>query len=197
VPQNYCLRRLLEDTVSDVSKGPDWWQGTDGLWYPPVARKVENDTVAQDIAAEGAATKPRRKRKAFVVVALLAVAAGLGTFLFIKSRPQETRVSGTFALIDETRSLDENCNTSGGYSDINSSTQVVLRNKDGVELDRTDLGIFVIPLVEGGGRRRCTWSFFLDVKDGEPYYILSVGRRGEMSYTFEELKNGVSLSLGD
>ena len=64
-----------------------------------------------------------------------------------------------------------------------------------LELARTDLGI--TPVFTDTNGRRCTWFYFLEVPKGEEYYILAVGRREEMKYTFEEITSGVTLSLGD
>jgi hypothetical protein len=45
-----------------------------------------------------------------------------------------------------------------------------------------------------GGRFLCTFRFSFDVTEGEDRYVVSVSRRGEMSYSFADLKaNGVSL----
>ena len=183
--------------MSDVAKGEDWWQGTDGLWYPPVAKKQDIPSSDGQAVYKLAPKKKGLGRKQVLIVLAAVVILGTGTFLFLNSRPKIERVSGTFGLIDSVRTLDENCNSSGGYSDISSSTQVILRSKDGVELDRNSLGIFVEPLKIGNGKRLCTWTFRLDVKKGEEYYILSVGKRGEFKYSYEELVDGVSLTLGD
>ena len=183
--------------MSDVTKGEDWWQGTDDLWYPPVAKKQDIPSSDGQAVYKLAPKKKGLGRKQVLIVLAAVVILGTGTFLFLNSRPEAVKFSVTFALIDEVRALDENCNSSGGYSDISSSTQVILRSKDGVELDRNSLGIFVEPLKIGNGKRLCTWTFRLDVKKGEEYYILSVGKRGEFKYSYEELVDGVSLTLGD
>lgn len=186
--------------MSDVPRDSSWWQGVDGKWYPPVAR-AETSGVA---ANAGSASTPKGqsgKRKLFGLIAVVVLVGATAIWLVRNREPEKKQVVGTFAVIDKKSSygdwnLDENCNTSGGYSDIGSSTQVIVKNREGVELSRTDLG--VLPKIETEGRtRRCTWTFFLAISKGEDYYILSVGRRGEMKYSFEEITSGVSLSLGD
>ena len=48
-----------------------------------------------------------------------------------------------------------------------------------------------------GGRFLCTFKFSFDITEGEDRYVVSVSRRGDMSYSFADLKaNGVSLVLG-
>lgn len=185
--------------MSDVPQDSSWWQGVDGKWYPPVAR-AEFSGVSTN--AEPALEPQGRsgKWKAFGIVAAVVLAGAVAIWLIRDREPETGRVVGTFAVIDKKSSylgwnLDENCNTSGGYSDIGSSTQVIVKNREGLELDRTDLG--VLPEIKTEGRtRRCTWTFFLEIPKGEEYYILSVGRRGEMGYSFDEITSGVSLSLG-
>ncbi|CPA38420.1 membrane protein [Mycobacterium tuberculosis] len=43
----------------------------------------------------------------------------------------------------------------------------------------------------------CTFPFSFEITEGEDRYVVSVSRRGEMSYSFADLKaNGLSLVLG-
>jgi hypothetical protein len=86
------------------------------------------------------------------------------------------------------------CEGKGGYSDISPSTLVRLVSTDGRELARSTLGPGTN---EGSGV--CSFRFTLDVREGEDKYVLSVGRRGESDYTFEELTKAgaINLSLGD
>jgi hypothetical protein len=184
--------------MSDVPQDGSWWQGVDGKWYPPVAR-AEFSGVSANAEPALASKGVSGKWKAFGVVAAVVLAGAVAIWLIRDREPETSRVVGKFALIDKRSSvgwsLDENCNTSGGYSDIGSSTQVIVKNREGLELARTDLG--VLPEIETVSvTRRCTWTFYLEIPKGEDYYILSVGRRGEMKYSFEEITSGVSLSLG-
>lgn len=84
-----------------------------------------------------------------------------------------------------------NCSGSDGYSDVQPGAQVFVKNSKGDVLTTTELQ-------QGTGNRfRCTFPFSFDITEGEDHYIVSVGRRGEISYTFTQLKNdGVSLNLG-
>lgn len=43
----------------------------------------------------------------------------------------------------------------------------------------------------------CRFGIGFEVQEGEELYVVAVGRRGEMEFTFEELRDhGVELSLG-
>lgn len=107
---------------------------------------------------------------------------------------ETTTIDGTFAVIDfdEYYSSDDgdSCQGEGGYGDINSSTQVVLSNGTGDIITRSNLGPGEVQ------DSICTYSFELEVTEGEESYVLAVGDRGETTYSFDDLKSGVELSLG-
>jgi len=85
------------------------------------------------------------------------------------------------------------CTTSGGYSDVNSSTQVVVLNGSGDQLARTSLG-----RGRANGDGGCEFVFTVSLTEGEEVYIVEVGRRGQISYTWSELGllGGFTLTLG-
>ena len=108
-------------------------------------------------------------------------------------------VKGSFTLQDKSPSAystpitvsSSSCSGSGGYSDIDQGTQVTVKNGKGDILTTTTLG------AGEGGRYLCTFPFSFQVIEGEDQYVVSVSRRGDMSYSFASLKaNGVSLVLG-
>lgn len=106
-------------------------------------------------------------------------------------------VVGTFTVVssgDFTGSIGSTCRPDGGYGDINSSTQVIVRNPAGTELVRTSLGQGEIER-----RGRCTFTFEVELTEGETSYIVEVGRRGEIGYTWDEVSRpgAVALVLGD
>lgn len=183
--------------MSDTPKDDSWWQGVDGKWYPPVAKAAPADgSSALNTSIGTSSAKSGRKKLVVVLVALFAV---LGALIFWSQRePSTENVTGKFTLVGSdfggTWNLDEDCEGRGGYSDIGSSTQVVVENQTGVILARTTLGIFA--QFQSNVGRSCTWSFSLDIPKGEEFYVLSVGSRGDMVYSFEDLKF-VSLTLGD
>lgn len=108
-------------------------------------------------------------------------------------------VTGSFTLKDESPNpyapaitvSDSSCSGSGGYGDIDAGTQVTVKNGKGDTLTTTFLE------AGSGGRFLCTFPFSFDITEGEDRYVVSVSRRGEMSYSFADLKaNGVALVLG-
>lgn len=103
-------------------------------------------------------------------------------------------VKGTFEVVDSDEYAyyddGDGCEGDGGYGDINSSTQVIVRNTSGDELARTELGPGEVDGIS------CRFSFSFELTDGEETYVLSVGDRGESTYTFDEILLGPALSLG-
>lgn len=108
-------------------------------------------------------------------------------------------ITGTFTLIDDDPNLynpaiataGSSCSGSSGYSDIDAGTQVEVKNGAGDILVTTQLG-------DGSGTSyQCTFPFSFEITEGEDRYVISVTRRGEISYSFTQLKDdGVTLSLG-
>lgn len=108
-------------------------------------------------------------------------------------------ITGSFTLNDENPNAyapaievnGSSCTGAGGYSDVNPGTPVTVKNGKGEILTST----YLEP--GKGGRYMCTFCMTFEVTEGEEQYVVSVGRRGELSFTFGELKaNGVALVLG-
>lgn len=105
-------------------------------------------------------------------------------------------VSGTFELTDSAgleaiTSDGASCEGVNGYYDVGHDTVVTIKNGKGEFLATTNLG-------QGKGDAvNCTFSFSFPVTEGEDRYVVSVGHRGEFSYTFEQLQtHGVHVHLG-
>ena len=104
--------------------------------------------------------------------------------------------SGVFVLTDnegvDAISVDgAACDGAGGYSDIGPTTPVVVTNGKGDVLATTSLG------PGKGDAAQCTFSIGFPVTEGQDRYVVSVGRRGEFSYTFSQLRGqGVRIRLG-
>jgi hypothetical protein len=108
-------------------------------------------------------------------------------------------VSGTFVLSDTNSNAAISsiasdgtaCEGTNGYSDVGRDTQVTVKNGKGEILATTSLG-------QGrGGDATCTFSFSFPATEGQDRYVVSVGRRGEFSYTFNQLqRQGVLIRLG-
>ena len=260
--------------MSDTPSGPDWWLGTDGKWYPPVAPadpQRQEGVASEAVSADASATptspddSPRRTKGRWigfgaaavvivaVTVAIVVVRSGgstaedrylealedSGLHEWVTDRAavnagftvcdeldaggpprgserdriavehlctdylnefrvlETTDVEGTFTVVssrDFDGSVGSSCRPSGGYGDINSSTQVVVRNPSGTELARTSLGPGEIER-----RGRCTFTFEVSLTEGETTYIVEVGSRGEISYSWEQVSRpgAVALVLGD
>lgn len=173
--------------MSDEQINETYWLGADGKWYPPIAAAASEQSVV------------RKSRKRIVIgvvvlVALLGVVAALVAFSANKKSDSKV-VSVTFELRADYESLTTECETSGGYGDINSSTQVVIKSKTGEEIDRSNLGVGLFIKATSNSRRKCIWIAFLTVPKKDDYYVVSVGKRGESNFTWDELDK-IQLTLG-
>ena len=104
--------------------------------------------------------------------------------------------SGKFVLInsaglDAIATDGASCQGADGYSDVGGATPVTVKNSKGEVLASTSLG-------RGqGDATTCTFSFSFPVTEGQDRYLVSVGHRGEFSFTFEQLRaRGVEIHLG-
>jgi len=109
-------------------------------------------------------------------------------------------VKGTFVLSDYSFSrysdpiltYGGSCFGNDGYDDVRSGTQVTVTDDSGRVVARSELGS------GSGTTTRCEFPFSFELTEGSESYTVAVGRRGQLSYSFTELKlNGVSLSLGN
>lgn len=105
-------------------------------------------------------------------------------------------VSGIFVVtdsvgVDAIASDGASCQGANGYSDVGRDTQVTVKNGKGEILATTALG-------QGkGNSANCTFSFSFPVTEGQDRYVVSVGHRGEFSYSFGQLRaQGVQIHLG-
>ncbi|MGE2731775.1 DUF732 domain-containing protein [Mycolicibacterium vaccae] len=111
---------------------------------------------------------------------------------------ETTTITGSFTLKDDETSAyssaidvdGSSCTGAGGYSDVSAGTPVTVKNGKGEILTTS----YLEP--GRGGRYLCTFGIAFEVTEGQDRYVVSVGRRGELSFTFEELKaRGVALVL--
>jgi hypothetical protein len=114
---------------------------------------------------------------------VLETVTALGTFVLTDTQSS--------AVISAIASDGASCQGTNGYSDIGRDTQVMVKNGKGEILATTSLG-------EGhGGGATCTFSFTFPVTEGQDRYVVTVGHRGEFSYTFNQLQaEGVRIRLG-
>jgi hypothetical protein len=152
----------------------------------------------------GAAAKGG-KRSRGVILAIAAVAAvvlvGAAAVGLLALTTTSTRtVEGSATLVDSDfsrQSVGASCSGSGGYSDLRAGASMRLADGEGATIATTNLAPGVVP--RSG---RCLFSFTFDEIPDVDFYAVTIGggRRGELSYSREELeaKNWeIDLSIGD
>lgn len=109
---------------------------------------------------------------------------------------EKTTAAGTFVLMDSQgvagiATSETSCEGADGYSDVGRDTPVTVKNGKNEILATTTLG-------EGkGDSATCTFSFSFPVTEGQDRYVVSIGHRGEFSFTFDQLRaHGVRVRLG-
>lgn len=111
--------------------------------------------------------------KRLIVLALLVASCG-----------GSQTITGSFVLTDpEVAWTPTTCEGTGGYSDIRAGTDVVVKNGTGTIIGTAAL----VADPERSGTTRCTYTFAVPVKDAE-FYAVSVGRRGELTYSKAEME---------
>lgn len=184
--------------MSDTQQGPDWWLASDGKWYPPAAPAQAN--TPSPSATGGAATeRPGWFIPLMVALGLAVVIVGvLG--VRAATAPATETVHGYFTVYDTfTGNEGSFCATSGGFSDIDLGTEVKVTDEAGKLLARGHLGVGRVSESALTGLRGCRFQFEVDVKEGSDFYRFEVARRGELSYTWDELGSQgflVEFSLG-
>lgn len=112
---------------------------------------------------------------------------------------QTIDVDGTFTLHDSSPnsyfpSISANgrsCEGSDGYSDISDGTEVIVKNGAGATLAHASLGNGT------GDATSCEFTFKVKLTEGEDDYVVTVGHRGELHLTFEQLQtSGIGATLG-
>lgn len=132
-------------------------------------------------------------------------------------------ITGTASLVSEDVAGDwDDCTGTGGYDDFGAGMDVTIRDEDGTivgsgttrnltvddqtvttdpeadlsPLESAAMGAEMLPFMEGTA---CVIWFDVPV-EGADFYEVSVGSRGEMTYSRDELEDiewHVDLSLGD
>jgi hypothetical protein len=159
-------------------------------------------------------------RRAIIMAGVLALAACGGG-----GGSDSLAVSGTFTLTDSEGFVGgwDSCSGDGGYDDFGPGMNVTVRDGDGSivgtgttesleDADAPDieaeegarggadgaLGIAAMMAKDLMDGTWCTVKFEVPVKRAE-FYEIEVGRRGELSYSYEELEDNdwwVELNLG-
>lgn len=152
----FCGVIVVQIIMSDFQKESDWWEGADGKWYPPVAKKIEVDFVAEpEVQIPTREGKKSRKRiYLYGVVAIVLLAAGV--LVYQARKPEFVWTYLSLELIDSERDsggwdVRPDCENKGkyaletspcqceldrGYSDLYEGTPIVVYGSDGKEVGR-------------------------------------------------------------
>lgn len=158
-----------------------------------VEEEAELQIWEEEVAAKEQQTVWQRRGPALIGVALVVVVLAV----FLTSRGDDKReVTGTLTLVDSDVVGDsDDCYGTGGYDDIESGAQVVVKDGAGktIATGRLGAGEFDDELVT-----TCTLPFVVEVPNAD-FYSFSVSHRGELNYSREELEDegwDVGLTLG-
>lgn len=230
--------------MSDTSQGPEWWLGSDGKWYPPVAPASpmkppaagsptasatssltpspdgytasrgavphepltpeisppsDTSTEAQNATSGDAPPAPpttTNKRVPLIVGGIVLAVAVLAGGFVVATRtgnnpivPTTHTITGTMKLTDSDLggSASGACYGTGGYSDIRSGGQVLVKDASNKLIAQGVLGSGSHPAGKYSNVV-CELPFTVrDVPDTD-FYLIEVSHRGEISHTKQELE---------
>ena len=139
----------------------------------------------------------RKYRKQIIVAVSVIILAIIGLSSLI-NRSSLITVDGTLTLGDFTKfgnmKAGDSCEGTGGYDDINRSTQVVA--KDGNDI----LAITSLGAGSADSTGNCLYSFTLNNIDKKDFYSFEVSHRGVLNFSYDELKDQdykVDFTLGE
>lgn len=133
---------------------------------------------------------------AVLIAALVGGYFGITALVRDDSKPPFT-INGTLSLRADsitTSGLPSGfaCAGKAGYNDIGPGTAVTVSNESGTLLAKGTLESSF------GENNWCVFNFTIDdVPAGAKFYKVAVSHRGEMSYTEEEARRRIEVSLGD
>ena len=112
--------------------------------------------------------------------------------------PKQGTITGNMTLIDSGNDRSGTiCSGTGGYSDFGPGMNVVVKNEKGeiIGTSVTEPG----PVPSEFAVVTCTVSFSVEELPRAKFYEIEVGRRGALTYSYEELEGmdwHLELSLG-
>jgi hypothetical protein len=187
--------------MSDSAQGPDWWMGTDGKWYPPVAPSSPEGKAAGTVPERDKSSK----RFWLIGAGLLAIViVGSIAVLLIAgggSSPKHD-LTGTFTLEEGTLSATPGkpCTAkSSGYSDISQGTTVTVSDGNGKILATGRLGAGQLGPIVISTMSYCVFPLDVPSVPKADFYKVEVGRRGGLTRTYQEMQDSnwqVALKLG-
>jgi hypothetical protein len=120
--------------MSEIQNGPDWWQGIDGKWYPPVAPMPKDGPSFDKSISLDSSTKFKWARVVAVIGAIGVAVAAFAIFKSVNS-PKLTNLEVRVKIINP-----GGCDASGKYEDINGATPVNVLDSDGNSIYQTIVG---------------------------------------------------------
>jgi hypothetical protein len=109
-------------------------------------------------------------------------------------------VKGKLQLVDsDIGGTASDCYGNGGYDDIEAGMPVTIRDGQGTILATGQVGTGTQPSDSQYSSVMCVFDFQVDNVPKADFYAIEVGRRGQLNYSFAEMKEKdwtVSLSLG-
>ncbi len=124
-------------------------------------------------------------RRLFAIV-LIVTGCGVGSH----------KITGTFKLIDSDVNYNQfTCYGLGGYADIREGADVIVKDGSGKIIAKSKL----VDDKAGSSARGCAYTFEVADVPSADFYAVSVGRRGELTYSKSEMAAQgwkVSFSLG-
>jgi hypothetical protein len=129
---------------------------------------------------------------ALVIVGTVALILAVGGGAWWWTTQRSITVDGDITVNSraDVTSTGTGCFTGGGYADIKSGAQVVIKDDSGKVIATTTLGPGD---AIGAG---CTFPFSVDVPRGSDFYGVELGRRGSVQYTADQLADGIHLTIG-
>ena len=137
-----------------------------------------------------------------VVVLSLAVgliAAATGIALAVRGSGSNgrtgVRLNGTFTLFTSAQPQARPCQPQPGYADITAGAPVVVRNERGATVATGSLS----PGTAEPSKRGCVFHFTIRPLPVAASYVVSVGQRGGLPYSYADLKTAgwrVTMGLG-
>lgn len=173
----------------------------------PEAKNLDRHDVVEHLLPGTAPERPdaplsqdyKRQRIGVLLFLVALFGGGFLVYTITQEPPASRTVIGNLTILPDAEPISPGyatykqgsvgCQGAGGYDDLNSSTSVVIKNHKGEEVDRTSLGKGFF-MKDG-----CAFFFMFEVTEGPRYFVLSVGNRGEMQYTYNELATPWRVSL--
>jgi len=136
-----------------------------------------------------------------LIAALLVVGCG-GPATIPSPLAAGREIHGTFVLSNgEPPDREAGCSGTGGYSDVGVGTDVVVRDAEGTIIGTSALAVDSQgPEPAGSGAYQCGFVFVVPNLPESTFYTVSVGRRGERTYSLAEMEASgwaVDFTLGD